>query len=88
VLPFLDRKATANYNIPGTDIIIDKDTPVFIPILALHNDPRYFPSPEKFDSERFSKTNVNNIENFAYMPFGEGPRNCIGMLFKYLLNLF
>ncbi|CAH1369190.1 cytochrome P450 6k1-like [Tenebrio molitor] len=81
VLPFLDRKATANYNIPGTDIIIDRDTPVFIPILALHNDPRYFPSPEKFDPERFSKTNVNNIENFAYMPFGEGPRNCIGARF-------
>jgi cytochrome P450 family 6 len=84
VLPFLDRKTVTDYNIPGTDVIIEKDTPVFIPILALHNDPRYFANPEVFDPERFSKTNVNNIEHFVYMPFGEGPRNCIGSRFGKL----
>jgi cytochrome P450 family 6 len=88
VLPFLDRKTVTDYNIPGTDVVIEKDTPVFIPILALHNDPRYFANPEVFDPERFSKTNVNNIEHFVYMPFGEGPRNCIGMPFKCSVNLF
>jgi cytochrome P450 family 6 len=84
VLPFLDRKTVTDYNIPGTDVVIEKDTPVFIPILALHNDPRYFANPEVFDPERFSKTNVNNIEHFVYMPFGEGPRNCIGSRFGKL----
>jgi cytochrome P450 family 6 len=83
----LDRKTATDYDIPGTDVIIEKDTPVFIPILALHNDPRYFANPEVFNPERFSKTNINNIEHFVYMPFGEGPRNCIGKPFSVNVNV-
>jgi cytochrome P450 family 6 len=81
VLPFLERKANINYNIPETDVVIDKDTPVFVPTLALQHDPQYFPNPEVFDPERFSKANIDQVETFAYLPFGEGPRNCIGTSF-------
>jgi hypothetical protein len=51
---------------------------VSIPIYALHHDPHYFPDPEKFEPERFSDENKENIKNCTYLPFGSGPRNCIG----------
>ncbi|XP_043475349.1 cytochrome P450 6k1-like [Leptopilina heterotoma] len=79
ILPVLDRKAMNNYQIPGTNIIIEKGTPVFIPLLGMHYDPQYFSKPELFDPERFSEENRKSRTNYVYMPFGEGPRNCIGM---------
>jgi Cytochrome P450 len=55
---------------------------VLVPVYALHHDPDYFPDPEKFDPERFSDENKGNIKNFTYLPFGSGPRNCIGKAYK------
>lgn len=54
---------------------------VNIPTWAIHNDPVYYPNPEKFDPERFSEDNKHLIKPFTYMPFGLGPRNCIGKLY-------
>nr|XP_033326710.1 cytochrome P450 6k1-like isoform X1 [Megalopta genalis] len=77
--PLLDRITSTDYKVPGTDIVIEKGTPIYIPLCGLHRDPRYFPDPDRFDPDRFSDENKNNITQFTYMPFGEGPRNCIGM---------
>lgn len=49
-----------------------------IPTYVFHHDPHFFPEPEKFDPERFSEENKHKINPLAYMPFGGGPRNCIG----------
>ncbi|EDW02023.1 GH20129 [Drosophila grimshawi] len=49
-----------------------------IPIIALHRDPHYFKDPELFSPERFSDENKGNIKPFTYLPFGLGPRGCIG----------
>lgn len=49
-----------------------------IPISGLHYDPKYFPNPQKFDPERFSDANKSKIHPYAYLPFGVGPRICIG----------
>lgn len=88
VIPFLERKCNNNYKIPETDVVIERGTPVFISVLGLHYDPQYFPNPEVFDPERFSKNNEDQIEKFVYLPFGDGPRNCIGMFFKKILTPF
>lgn len=52
---------------------------VKIPLVAIHRDPEFFPEPEKYDPERFMPENKDSIRPFTYMPFGAGPRNCVGM---------
>ncbi|KAF2900432.1 hypothetical protein ILUMI_05749 [Ignelater luminosus] len=59
-------------------IYVDANTSVWIPTYAIHRDPQYYPNPDKFDPERFSEENKNDIKPFTYLPFGAGPRNCIG----------
>lgn len=51
---------------------------IAFPIHAIHMDEKYFPEPEKFDPERFSDDNKHDIKPGTYLPFGIGPRNCIG----------
>ncbi|KAK9752523.1 Cytochrome P450 [Popillia japonica] len=57
---------------------------VFIPINAIQRDAQYFSNPDKFDPERFNEENKGNIKPYTYMPFGLGPRNCIGSRFAIL----
>lgn len=72
----LNRVCVKDYQIPGTDVVIDKDTLVIISTLGLHRDPDHFEDPLKYDPERFSSERT--ILPYTYFPFGEGPRNCIG----------
>lgn len=51
---------------------------VVIPILGLQTDPEYYPNPDLYDPDRYSDTNKSNKIAFTWMPFGEGPRICIG----------
>ncbi|OWR49281.1 cytochrome P450 9G3 [Danaus plexippus plexippus] len=57
---------------------------VYNMVKSIHMDPIYHPNPEKFDPERFSDENKHKIKPFTYMPFGMGPRNCIGIRFAQL----
>ncbi|GJQ84315.1 Cyp6a9 [Trypoxylus dichotomus] len=83
-VPVLNRICTVDYKVPQTNLLLEKGTQVIIPIEGLHNDPRYYSDPEKFDPERFSEERKGTIPQFAYLPFGEGPRICIGMRFGML----
>ncbi|XP_031330452.1 probable cytochrome P450 6a17 [Photinus pyralis] len=80
-LPMLNRKCVMDYKVPGTDFLIEKGTSVVIPLYGLHHDPEYFPDPERFDPERFNEENKKKMVPYSYMPFGEGPRLCIGLRF-------
>jgi cytochrome P450 family 9 len=61
---------------------------IFIPIYGLHHDPDYFPDPERFDPERFSDENKQRINPVAYLPFGSGPRSCIGKSLGIIIVVF
>ncbi|XP_049762157.1 cytochrome P450 6k1-like [Schistocerca cancellata] len=78
-LPLLNRECTQEYKIPDSDVVLEKGTPISISVLGLHHDPKYFPEPERFDPERFCEEQKAKRHPYVYLPFGEGPRNCIGM---------
>ena len=53
---------------------------VDMPMYACHHDPKYFPNPEKFLPERFLKSNVENIPQYAFRPFGGKKEFCLRKL--------
>ena len=80
---FLPRKCTKDYTFPGSNITIKKGTFTIIPLVGIQNDPEYFQNPEKFDPGRFTVEQKSKRDKFWHMPFGEGPRVCIGNFSKY-----
>uniref|UniRef100_A0A914D137 Cytochrome P450 n=1 Tax=Acrobeloides nanus TaxID=290746 RepID=A0A914D137_9BILA len=52
-----------------------------VPIYAIHHDEKYYPNPDEFDPERFSPEEKAKRDPLAFLSFGYGPRNCIGMRF-------
>lgn len=79
IISILNRECTKDYQIPGTTTTIEKGTSIIIPVLGLQHDPKYYPQPQQFRPERFFKENLGSFVDMPYMPFGEGPRICIGM---------
>nr|QZM07459.1 cytochrome P450 monooxygenase CYP6TA1 [Lasioderma serricorne] len=83
-LPMLNRECIKDYEVKDVGLKLEKGTRLIIPILALQNDPDYFSDPEKFNPDRFNEENRKTIHTCTYLPFGEGPRNCIGSRFGLL----
>ncbi len=57
---------------------------VLVSPYAMHRDPRYFPEPERFLPERWTTSEARALPRFAYLPFGGGPRICIGSHFALM----
>lgn len=83
----IDRMCNIPYvleNWDGTKVQLNVDDGIWIPVYAFHHDPKYFPNPGLFDPERFSDENKHKINPLTYLPFGMGPRNCIGSRFALM----
>lgn len=76
----LNRECTKDFTFQdGT--FIKKGEQIMIPIFSIHRDPRYFPDPLKYNPDRFEV----DPQRGTYLPFGDGPRICIGIgLFFYI----
>ncbi|EFN68266.1 Cytochrome P450 6k1 [Camponotus floridanus] len=79
IVPILDRAPIEDYTLPNTNITIEKGTPIYVALYGIQRDPRFYEDPKRFDPERFSDERKNEIVPCTFLPFGEGPRNCIGM---------
>jgi cytochrome P450 family 6 len=64
------RIASKNYKIPDSNLIIEKDTLTFIPVIGIHYNPDIYPEPEKFDPERFTDDKKMQRHPMAHLPFG------------------
>ena len=83
----LERLCEKTFELPPAlpdekPFIMKKDMLVWIPVLAIHHDEKYYDNPKKFDPERFLNNKMNNSSN--YMPFGLGPRMCRANRFAML----
>jgi cytochrome P450 len=72
----VDRMAVADDR--AGDLDIPRGSTVVVFIYGAHHSPQYWENPESFDPERFAKANEKLHRPFAYLPFGAGPRGCIG----------
>lgn len=64
--------------------MVDEKSSIFIPIYAIHRHRALWDNPDGFDPGRFATEAVKARHRFAYLPFGGGPRVCIGMGFSLL----
>ncbi|WP_433984499.1 cytochrome P450 [Tunturiibacter empetritectus] len=72
----IDRMAVADDQVG--DIDIPRGSTVIVYVYGAHHAPAHWQSPETFDPERFIKGSDKLRTPFTYLPFGGGPRVCIG----------
>jgi len=80
----LERETMTDYKLGDTGIELYKGQIIEIPTYAIHHSEEYYPNPDKFNPERFMPENRDQIVPYTYIPFGAGPRNCIGMRFALM----
>lgn len=72
----ISRVALADNTVGG--YLVPAGTTIYISLYATHRLPKYWPDPERFDPERFTREQCEARSKFAYIPFAAGHRNCIG----------
>lgn len=87
-VPLVHRVCTKDINIEdpesGKTIRLKTGDAIQVSAVGIHRDPKYYPDPMRFDPERFNDENKKSIPANTYMPFGLGPRMCIGNRFAML----
>ncbi|CAD1474802.1 unnamed protein product, partial [Heterotrigona itama] len=79
--PLVPRRSTSDYTFTDTKVSIPKDLLIWIPVYAIHRDPDIYPNPDVFNPENFNEDAIQARHPMTYLPFGDGPRNCIGARF-------
>jgi cytochrome P450 len=74
-----NRRAAVDLEFKGYQI--PAGTRVVYSIYLSHRQERYWPDPHRFDPDRFSPEQSQARPHYVYVPFGGGPRNCIGLAF-------
>ena len=80
--PVVTRTATADIDVAGYRV--EAGTELVVGISAMHRDPALWDNPLDFDPDRFSPENSADRDRWQYLPFGGGPRSCIGDHFAML----
>ncbi|TGL60905.1 cytochrome P450 [Leptospira sarikeiensis] len=75
----IERTAMGPDNVGGFDV--EKGTNISICIFNMHRNPEFWENPDKFDPDRFDEERSADRPKYAYLPFGGGPRICIGNIF-------
>lgn len=75
----MDRNCTKDFMIPGTKARVPAGVKVVVPVWSIHHDPKIYPNPDHFDPERFMGDNKHSRRSGVYLPFGDGPRQCLGL---------
>lgn len=81
----INRQCVKLYTYPDSDLVLDKKVTVNVPVEAIHRDEKYYKDAQSFVPERFLASSTPH--SFAYLPFGVGPRKCIGK-FVVTFSLF
>uniref|UniRef100_A0A1B6M4B3 Cytochrome P450 n=2 Tax=Graphocephala atropunctata TaxID=36148 RepID=A0A1B6M4B3_9HEMI len=82
----ITRICTLPYQVPGTNLVLEKGHRILVPVYSLHHDPRYYPDPYEFQPERFTSEVSKERHRSLFMPFGDGPRKCIGERIGHVLT--
>ena len=83
-VPGLKRDSIAHYQVPGSNYSIPANSTVMIMVESIHRDERFYKNPLKFDPTHFDEPEISQRHAMAFMPFGDGPRVCIGMRFAQM----
>ena len=81
-VPLMTRQAVVDTRLGGHDI--RAGTSIIMPIYVIHRHRKRWEDPDAFDPERFTPAREAKIPRHQYMPFGAGPRICIGMAFAMI----
>lgn len=81
-VPLMSRQSVADATLGGH--AVRAGTSVVLPIYAIHRHAKRWEDPDAFDPERFAPAREARIPRYQYMPFGAGPRICIGQAFAMI----
>jgi cytochrome P450 family 6 len=83
-LTMIERVCVKDYKIPDSDFVVPKGMIVQIAGTSFMTGNKFFPNPEKFDPDNFGPEKKSSRSPYAFLAFGQGPRNCVGKRFGML----